>query len=213
MICDTLLKQLTQNQTHASSARGPRDPRTKPYGSRHTGRLREWAGRVIGPEAELKMKPETLGTPFIIWKPKPLLFYSVFDSLWLNCSCDWKLGNLIKSNSLFPLLVLSQFRLKVQIWVVPETPCDPCDDPDRPMVCRHRQLSCFWDLAEHHDVPAKEEAQSWRAVLLLGWPLSFQVGDWWHLQKVCTARGDTLHSWALPFICLWRTCLELQDSR
>ena len=65
-VCDALLKLSAQNQTHAGSARGPRDPRVRARESRHTGRVRDYAGRVRGSEAELRMKSETLGTPFIL---------------------------------------------------------------------------------------------------------------------------------------------------
>ena len=58
-VSNALLELSAQNQIHAGSARGPRDPRVRARESRHTG-------RVIGPEAELKMKSETLEAPFII---------------------------------------------------------------------------------------------------------------------------------------------------
>ena len=65
-VSNALLELSAQNQTHAGSARGPRDPRVRARESRHTGRVREYASRVIGSEAELKMKSETLEAPFII---------------------------------------------------------------------------------------------------------------------------------------------------
>ena len=45
-------KKSAQKQKHVASARGPRESRVRARESRHTGRYRDEAGRVIGPEKQ-----------------------------------------------------------------------------------------------------------------------------------------------------------------
>ena len=75
------------------------------------GSLQRWSGsRDRSREAKLKMKSETLRTPFIIWKQN--LFHCFLY-------CHLNLENTIKSTTL-SLLVPSWVELKSKFWDVPE---------------------------------------------------------------------------------------------